>query len=96
MVNFYLKPGLSAADIKKFEDGVSELGKIEAIQVFNLGKPASTNRPVIDRSYSYCELTVFNSKEDHDIYQEHPIHLKFVEECKHLWEKVVIFDSETV
>jgi hypothetical protein len=96
VVNFYLKPGLSAADIKKFEDGVSELGKIEVIQVFNMGKPASTNRPVIDRSYSYCELTVFNSKEDHDIYQEHPIHLKFVEECKHLWEKVVIFDSETI
>ncbi|SEK85597.1 Stress responsive A/B Barrel Domain [Chitinophaga rupis] len=96
VVNFYLKPGLSAADIKKFEDGVSELGKIEAVQVFNLGKPASTDRPVIDRSYSYCELTVFNSQADHDIYQEHPIHLKFVEECKHLWEKVVIFDSETI
>jgi len=96
VVNFYLKPGLSAADVKKFEEGVSELGKIEVIQVFNLGKPADTDRPVIDRSYSYCELTVFKSREDHDIYQEHPIHLKFVEECKHLWDKVVIFDSETV
>jgi hypothetical protein len=96
VVNFYLKPGLSAADIKKFEDGVSALGKIEAIQVFNLGKPASTDRPVIDRSYSYCELTVFKNKADHDIYQEHPIHLEFVENCKHLWDKVVIFDSETI
>ncbi len=96
VVNFYLKPGLSAADIKKFEEGVSSLGQIEAIQVFNLGKPADTDRPVIDRSYSYCELTVFASKADHDIYQEHPIHLAFVENCKHLWEKVVIFDSETI
>ena len=96
VVNFYLKPGLSAEDIKKFEDGVSSLGDIEAIQVFNLGKPASTDRPVIDRSYTYCELTVFKNKEDHDIYQEHPIHKAFVENCKHLWEKVVIFDSETI
>ncbi|WP_157752770.1 MULTISPECIES: amidohydrolase family protein [Chitinophaga] len=96
VVNFYLKPGLSAADIKKFEDGVTSLSKIPEIAIFNLGKPASTNRPVIDRSYSYCELTVFNNKADHDIYQEHPIHKQFIKECQHLWEKVVIFDSETI
>lgn len=96
VVNFYLKPGLSAADVKKFEDGVSSLGKIDVIQVFNLGKPADTDRPVIDKSYSYCELTVFRNKADHDIYQDHPIHLEFIKNCQHLWEKVVVFDSETI
>jgi hypothetical protein len=96
VVNFYLKPGLSAEDIKKFEEGVSSLAAIDVIQVFNLGKPADTDRPVIDKSYSYCELTVFKSKADHDIYQEHPIHEKFVADCQHLWDKVVVFDSETI
>ncbi|UYQ92920.1 Dabb family protein [Chitinophaga horti] len=96
VVNFYLKAGLSAEDVKAFEQGVSELGKIEVIQTFSVGKPASTDRPVIDRSYSYCLLTVFASQEDHDIYQVHPVHLNFVETCNQYWEKVVIFDSVSI
>lgn len=96
VVNFYLKPGLSAEDVKKFENGVSSLGKIESLLVFNVGKPASTDRPVIDKSYSYCLLTVFNDRAGHDLYQEAPIHLEFIKNCEHLWEKVVIFDSETI
>lgn len=96
VVNFYLKPDLSAADVRAFEEGVSSLGKIESLLVFNVGKPANTDRPVIDRSYSYCLLTVFNDEAGHDVYQEHPVHLKFIESCNHLWEKVVIFDSETI
>lgn len=96
VVNFWLKPGLSAADIKKFEEGVQSLSAIESLVMFNVGKPAATDRPVIDRSYSYCELTVFNDEAGHDIYQQHPIHLAFVENCKHLWDKVLIYDSETI
>lgn len=96
VVNFYLKPGLSDEEVRKFEAGVSTLGTIGEIQVFNVGKPASTNRPVIDKSYSYCLLCVFRNQEDHDIYQSHPVHLNFVDNCKHLWEKVIIFDSETI
>ncbi|WP_291908374.1 Dabb family protein [Chitinophaga sp. CB10] len=96
VVNFYLKPGLSEEEVRKFEAGVSTLGTISEIQVFNVGKPASTNRPVIDKSYSYCLLCVFRNQEDHDIYQSHPVHLNFVDNCKHLWEKVIIFDSETI
>jgi hypothetical protein len=96
VVNFYLKADLSAADIKKFEDSANSLGAIESLVLYNVGKPASTDRPVIDRSYSYCELAVFNDLEGHDVYQKHPLHLAFVENCKHLWDRVVIFDSETI
>ncbi|ATL46673.1 transcription-repair coupling factor [Chitinophaga caeni] len=96
VVNFYLKPGLSAAEVKDFESGVSSLGTIAEIKEFNVGKPASTDRPVIDKSYSYCLLTVFNNQADHDTYQVHPTHLAFVEKCKNYWDKVVIFDSESI
>lgn len=96
VVNFYLKAGLSTEDIQKFEEGVQSLGQIESLELFNIGKPADTDRPVIDKSYSYCELTVFKDKAAHDVYQEHPVHLEFVKNCNHLWEKVVIFDSETI
>ncbi|RAJ85555.1 stress responsive alpha/beta barrel protein [Chitinophaga dinghuensis] len=96
VVNFYLKPDLSQEDIKRFEAGVSSLAAIEEIAVNNIGKPASTDRPVIDKSYSYCLLCVFNNQAMHDIYQTHPVHLTFIDNCKHLWEKVIIFDSETI
>jgi Stress responsive A/B Barrel Domain len=36
---------------------------------------------------------VFASKEAHDQYQEHPKHLKFIEENKENWEKVRVFDT---
>ncbi|WP_341834107.1 Dabb family protein [Chitinophaga pollutisoli] len=96
VVNFYLKPGLSAAEIKTFEEGVSTLEKIETLIMFNVGKPAETDRPVIDKSYSYCLLTVFNDEAGHDVYQDHPVHLAFIERCNALWDKVVIFDSVTI
>lgn len=96
VVNFYLKPDLAAADIELFETELKGLGAIESLLLYNVGKPASTDRPVIDRSYSYCELAVFADEAGHDVYQVHPLHKAFVEKCKHLWERVVIFDSETI
>jgi hypothetical protein len=29
-------------------------------------------------------------------YQEHPIHQKFVADCSHLWERVVVYDVAEV
>jgi hypothetical protein len=29
-----------------------------------------------------------------DEYQDHPLHLEFVEKSKHLWTKVVVYDFE--
>jgi hypothetical protein len=53
VVNFWLKKGLSEADILKFEAGVSTLAEVDTVDVFSVGKPANTDRPVIDRSYDY-------------------------------------------
>jgi hypothetical protein len=96
VVNFWLKKDLSSSDVKKFEEGVKTLEKVDSLIYFNIGKPADTDRPTIDRTYSYSLLTVFNDKAGHDAYQVHPVHLQFVENCKSLWEKVLIYDSETI
>jgi hypothetical protein len=41
-------------------------------------------------------VTAFDNKQGHDAYQPpNEIHKKFVDECSHLWAKVVIYDSET-
>lgn len=96
VVNFWLKKGLSPEEVKQFEEGVSTLGTIDGLVQFNVGKPAATDRPVIDRSYDYCLLTVFEDIAAHDHYQEVPVHLKFIADCGHLWEKVLIYDSESI
>lgn len=95
-VYFWLAEGLSNTEIAQFEAGVATLKHIHTVRTFELGKPASTDRPVIDRSYSYGLLTIFDNMEGHDIYQVDPIHLTFIENCKHLWTKVLIYDTESL
>jgi hypothetical protein len=96
VVNFWLTKGISDEKRRQFVEGVKSLENIGTTTTFNVGVPAKTDRPVIDSSYDYCLLTIFNDIEGHDVYQVHPIHLKFIDECKHLWERVLIYDSETV
>ncbi len=50
-------------------------------------------RDVNDRDFDVSLHLVFVNKAAHDKYQEHPKHLKFIEENKENWEKVRVFDS---
>ena len=95
-VFFWLKADLDPTNIRKFEETVSSLTTISHVKIGDVGKPAATDRPVIDRSYSYSLLLAFDSQEKHDQYQVDPIHLKFVETCSTFWERVLIYDSETI
>jgi Stress responsive A/B Barrel Domain. len=95
-VFFWMKENLSPDDLKTFEKGVSTLPKIELVKFGDIGKPAGTKRPIIERSYSYSLLLVFEDKAEHDAYQTHPIHLKFIDDCSHLWGRVLIYDSESL
>jgi Stress responsive A/B Barrel Domain len=92
-VFFWLKEPDNAEARLKLETGLQTLGKIGQIQEMHIGVPAKTDRPVVDNSYSYSLLLILRDKADHDIYQNHPIHLKFVEEYSHLWTKVLVLDS---
>lgn len=96
IVNFWLRKDLTAAQKEQFEAGVSSLGSIRPMVFFHVGRPASTDRPVIDRSYDYCLVCVFKNKADHDAYQADAVHDVFRETCTPLWEKVVIYDSVAV
>ena len=96
-VFFWLKPGLPEQDIKKFENGLRGLFSIDEIARGSIGTPAATpERPVTDKSYSYSLLLEFKSIEAHDNYQDHPDHHVFVEGCKHLWDRVVVYDSREI
>lgn len=92
-VYFWLKKPITRETRLKFENGLKKLVTIETIVGKHLGTPAATDRGVIDSTYSYSLLLTFKSKEDQDIYQTHPTHLKFIDECEELWEKVLVYDS---
>ena len=92
-VYFWLNNPESAEDLKKLQEGLQKLSKVKTIKMFHIGKPAGTNRDVIDSSYAVSWLLLFDSRADQDSYQTDPIHLKFIDDCKHLWKKVVVYDS---
>jgi hypothetical protein len=78
-----------------FWNGVRSLLKIESVRHGFVGTPASTDRPIIDRSYSCALLIICDDEHGHDLYQDHPIHDKFREECASFWSKVLIYDAIT-
>ncbi|GAB2794311.1 Dabb family protein [Rhabdobacter roseus] len=92
-VYFYLKNPDSAQDEAKLREGLDKLAKVPTIQLAHIGSPAPTNRSVIEKGYSVSWLCFFKNLIEEEIYQTHPIHLKFIEEYSHLWEKVVVYDS---
>lgn len=93
-VFFWLKNPSSENDLNKLLEGLRSLEKIETVQRIHIGVPASTEiRPVVDATYSASELLFFKDTGDQKIYQDHPIHKKFIEDCSHLWEKVIVYDS---
>jgi hypothetical protein len=80
----------------RFQKALKDLIKVETIVDYHLGVPAPTNRDVIDTSYTYSLLLTFKNKQDQDIYQTHPTHLKFIDDCGDLWDKVVVYDSVNI
>lgn len=91
-VYFWLKPNLSSAERDQFWTGVKTLGEIPGVTSFFVGAPATTDRPVIDRSYDCALIVGFDDLAAHDVYQTHAIHDRF-RTLEHLWQKVVIYDA---
>ncbi len=92
-VYFWLKNPDSESDKAHLRTGLEKLAGVPNIKMVHIGTPASTNRDVIERGYAFSWLCFFNSLEEEEIYQTHPMHLQFIEECKHTWSKVVVYDS---
>jgi stress responsive alpha/beta barrel protein len=93
-VFFWLKEDLTDDQKAKFKAGVKSLGTISHIQTFYMGPAADTEeRGVVDNTYDMALINQFAKPEDQMAYQIDPIHLKFVDECKDLWTKVVVYDN---
>ncbi len=93
-VLFWLREDLTDDEREKFADFFEELKRIPGIKSLSYGKPAATNpRPVVDNSFSYNLIVIFDSLKDVGVYENHPIHLEAIKNFSHLWTKVVVHDS---
>ncbi|MCH7400307.1 Dabb family protein [Belliella kenyensis] len=83
----------SEDEIPNFLEGVKMLGKCKTVADAVIGTPAPTKRrDVVDHSFHVSCLVIFDSVEDHDVYQEDPLHLQFIEEYGHLFAEVKVYD----
>jgi hypothetical protein len=93
-VFFWFKNPQSKDDLAALLAGLRTLTKIESVRGAHFGVPASTEkRDVVDNSYSASEVLFFDDTAGQKIYQDHAIHQKFVADCSHLWERVVVYDA---
>jgi hypothetical protein len=92
-VYFYPREGAESGDVATLLEGVKTLEAIPGVTFFAIGTPAGTDRSVVDNSYIVGLLVAYKDVEGHDVYQDHPIHLAFIENYKHLWSRVQVYDT---
>lgn len=73
--------------------GLQKMTGIPEIRRHHIGIPAATNRDVIDNTYHVSWLLEFDDVATQEIYQGHPVHHEFIDNCKHLWSKVLVYDT---
>ncbi|HEX5153049.1 MAG TPA: Dabb family protein [Parafilimonas sp.] len=91
-VFFWLKEN-NESNREQLIEGLKKLSSASTIKQFHIGVPANTHREVIENTYHISWMLLFDNAADQDSYQVDPIHLNFVKECSHLWNKVTVFDT---
>ncbi|SHG08988.1 Dabb family protein [Pedobacter caeni] len=92
-VLFWLKADTTTDQKSAFRKGVDSLEKIESVKSFHVGVPSSIDRAVVDTTYSFSLIILFEDMAGHDVYQTHALHLAFLDEFRSLFEKVIIYDA---
>lgn len=96
-VFFWLWKTISDDDRAQFERALAMLTSDPNVRDRRIGKPAATDRPVIDTSYDYGVVLRFDDLAAHDSYQSGQPHQQFLQTCAHLWSRVQVYDiDETV
>jgi hypothetical protein len=94
-VYFWLDEGLDDSDRAAFEQGLDSLTKDPAARGGHYGPPADTHRDVVERSYSYGLVLIFENLAAHNAYQVGEVHQQFVDQHLPKWTKAVVHDIET-
>lgn len=78
---------------EQFQSALKELCEIPLPDRALWAVPAAVElRPVVDQSWDYALSMSFASVSDHDEYQVHPDHSRFIETYKGWWANVRVSD----
>ena len=94
-VYFWLKEDVGDKAQLKFAEGLVALTNDSNVVSGYFGKPADTRRDVVENSYSFGLVLVFEDKAGHDDYQKGAPHRRFLDEHMEKWERVLVFDIES-
>ena len=61
-----------------------------------IGTPPIATRDVVDGSFTYSLILTFESAVAQQAYQEEDAHKIFIDQCAHLWEKVIVYDARGI
>ena len=93
-VYFWFKEGVTQEQLDAFYTDSKQLAEISSVRGYFYGKPAATDRPIVERSYDYAVVVHFEDLAGHDVYQADPIHLNLLKTHSDLWERVMITDID--
>jgi hypothetical protein len=94
-VFFWLKDNVSPTQRQQFENGLDLLISDTNILDRKIGTPAATSRDVIDATYDYGIVLMFDSLAAHDRYQASQTHIEFLQNCATMWKRVQVYDIQT-
>jgi catechol 2,3-dioxygenase-like lactoylglutathione lyase family enzyme len=93
-VYFWLNNPDSETDRQEFLHALTTfIASSKYISSYHIAPAAGTPRDVVDNSFTYNLVCTFETKELQDLYQNEDVHLKFIEDASHLWERVQVYDS---
>ena len=94
VVYFWFKNPDNTADRAKFEKSLHTFLQNSKYAKTNfVGTSPKAVRDVVDDSFTYNLIVTFDSAKAQAAYQDEEAHHIFIEECKDLWEKVIVYDA---
>jgi hypothetical protein len=94
VVIFWVDPSKPEAADEIVGAAEKYLKSIPGILNFHVGRMVRSHRDVVDQTYQVALNIQFATKSAQDAYQDHPRHLEFVGQCRHLFARVVVYDFE--
>lgn len=93
-VLFWLKADTTPEQKQAFRQSLQTLEGIEAVKTLHIGTPAPIERAVVDTTYTFSLLLMFEDMAAHDVYQGHELHQNFLNGFRQYFDKVVIYDAQ--
>jgi hypothetical protein len=72
------------------------LTEITGVQNLVVAAPAGSPHPLVDGSYALVLLMEFPDAAALDAYDSHPDHVRFVDEYKHLFSRLEVYNSAAI